>query len=140
MENSQQDKLIRDAQYRKGLSIAFFNSLNSAISLVSPATQYLTPDEIKNRVKMYRDYFLEEHKNYYATVIANVGVNYNAEEAIKKLQAVKSKEELHIVWLNFSADERADTEISKVAQQEKQKYEKTPSGTENSKVATTPKK
>lgn len=130
MENSQQDKLIRDAQYRKGLSIAFFNSLNSAIALVSPATQYLTPDEIKNRVKMYRDYFLEEHKNYYATVIANVGVNYKAEDSIAKLKSVKTKEELHIVWLNFSADERQNEEIAKVAQDIKIKFnEKTQSGT-----------
>ena len=131
MENQQQDKLIRDAQYRKGLSIAFFNSLNSAISLVSPATQYLTPDEIKNRVKMYRDYFLEEHKNYYATVIANVGVNYKAEDSIAKLKATKTLEELQNAWLLLSQDERRDGEIIKVVKTEKAKYqnEKAPSGT-----------
>ena len=35
MTNSNQEKLIKDAQYRKGLSIAFFNSVNSAIALVA---------------------------------------------------------------------------------------------------------
>ena len=133
-----EEKLIKDAQYRKGLSIAFFNANNAAIEMCKGLN--IHEEATKNKIIEIRNWLLEEYKNYYATVIANVGVNYNAEEAIKKLQAVKSKEELHIVWLNFSADERQDVEISKVAQIMKQKYETTSSGTENSKVATTPKK
>lgn len=116
------DKILSNAQYKKSLSIAFFNATNAAISLVSPATQYLTPEEIKNRVKMYRDYFLEEHKNYYAAVIANVGQNYKAEDSIAKLKAVKTLEELQTAWRALSADERKDGEILKVAQDLQKKY------------------
>ena len=133
-----EEKLIKDAQYRKGLSIAFFNATNAAIEMCKGLN--IHEETTKNKIIEIRNWLLDEHKNYYATVIAKIGVNYNAEEAIKKLQAVKSKEELHIVWLNFSADERQDAEISKVAQTKKQEYEKTSSGTENGKVATTPKK
>lgn len=117
-----QEKVIKDAQYRKGLSIAFFNATNAAIALC----QGLNPNDESTvkRVIELRDLFLEEHKNYYAAVIAQVGVNYSGEEAIKKLKAVKSKEELHTVWLMFSEDERHDLEIAKCALALKAKYEK----------------
>ena len=36
INNVEREKIIKDAQYRKGLSIAFFNATNSAISLVAP--------------------------------------------------------------------------------------------------------
>jgi hypothetical protein len=120
------DKIIKDAQYRKGLSIAFFNATNSAISLISarPQIKDWKIDEVLENVKVVRDFFLEEHKNYYATVIANVGVNYHADESIKKLQDTKTEEELNTTWRMLSADERRDGEIIKIAQKLKKSYKK----------------
>lgn len=117
------EKLIKDAQYRKGLSIAFFNATNSAVSLV--ALLGLSDEkEITKKVVEIRDFFLEQHKTYYATVIANVGSNYKAEDSIKKLKATKTIEELNTIWRGLSADERRDGEIKKVAQELKKTYEK----------------
>lgn len=117
------EKLIKDAQYRKGLSIAFFNATNSAISMIQ-GMKFENSAEALKTVFLLRDSFLEEHKNYYATVIANVGSNYKADETIKKLELVKSKDELKTVWLSLSQDERQDGEIIKVAKKLKEKYEK----------------
>lgn len=120
---NENDKIIRDAQYRKGLSIAFFNATNSAIALLTPMVDKGTDlSLILNKVFEIRDKMLEEHKNYYATVIANVGVNYRAEDSIAKLKETKTKEELDTAWRMLSADERRDGEIIKVAQQLKKKY------------------
>lgn len=119
------EKILKDAQYRKGLSIAFFNATNAAIALVAQNTkQFENPEAELKEVFRLRDVFLEEHKNYYATIIANVGVNYRAKDSIAKLDAVKSKDELRTVWLSFSEDERRDDEIIKVAKELKKTYEK----------------
>jgi len=116
------EKILKDAQYRKGLSIAFFNATNAAIEMCKGLN--IHEEATKKKIIEVRNWLLEEHKNYYASVIAQVGGNYDPKESIKKLQAVKSKEELHTIWLMFSADERQDNEIAKVAQEMKQKYEK----------------
>jgi len=121
------EKVIKDAQYRKGLSIAFFNATNSAITLVAQelanrGDPSVSEEHILTRVNFYRDYFLEQHKNYYASVIANVGQNYKAEDSIAKLKATKTLEELQIAWRLLSADERKDVEIKKVAQDLQKKY------------------
>ena len=70
-----------------------------------------------------RDFFLAEHKNYYATVIANIGQNYKTEDSIEKLKSAKTLEDLQNVWRSFSADERKDQEIIKQAQSLKKQYE-----------------
>ena len=117
------EKILKDAQYRKGLSIAFFNATNSAISLVAPLIDNGTNiDLMLVKVFEIRDKMLEEHKTYYATVIANVGVNYRAEDSIAKLKATKTLEDLNTTWRLLSADERRNGEIIKVAQLEKKKY------------------
>lgn len=117
------EKIIRDAQYRKGLSIAFFNANNSAISLVANR-QIADRNELLKLVTEYRDFFLEEHKKYYATVIANIGANYKVEDSIARLKATKTLDELKTTWISLSADERKDPEIIKVAQELKKLYEK----------------
>lgn len=119
----EQDKNIRDAQYRKGLSIAFFNATNAAIALVTAGKQ-LTPEEALKEVVRVRDFFIEEHKEYYAATINQVGQDYDPQEAIKKLKKTKNLEQVHTVWLMFSEDERRDPEIYRVAQEMKKKYEK----------------
>jgi hypothetical protein len=130
MANQKPDeKILKDAQYRKGLSIAFFNATNSAISLItSPdyhfsSTKTFTNELYKLEIVEIRDWLLEEHKNYYATVIANVGQNYKTEDSIAKLKATKSLDALKTAWQNLSQDERSDGEIIKVCQEEKKKYE-----------------
>lgn len=117
-----EEKIIKDAQYRKGLSIAFFNATNAAIEMCKGLN--IHEEDTKKKIIEIRDWLLEEHKNYYATVIANIGSNYDVKKALEKLEAVKSKEELHTVWLMFSEDERKDDEISRLAQTIKAKYEK----------------
>lgn len=114
------DKIIRDAQYRKGLSIAFFNATNSAIAIMTK--QILPDDEMQAGIEFWRNWFLDSHKEYYSTVIANVGANYNAVTTIEKLKATKTLEELKSVWLSLSQDERRDEEILKVTNTLKQKY------------------
>lgn len=119
------ETILKDAQYRKGLSIAFFNATNSAIALVVPLIDEGTDmDLVLKRVFEIRDAMLEEHKNYYATVIAKVGVNYKVEDAIKRLEATTNYEELASVYLSFSEDERRDPVIKAKAQELKLKYEK----------------
>jgi len=117
------EEILKSAQYRKGLSIAFFNATNAAISLVSDSK--ITDQKLLlDTVKFYRDFFLEEHKNYYATVIANVGVNYRAEDTIVQLNEAKNMDELKSKWLSISEDERRDGLIIKVKETLKKKYEK----------------
>lgn len=110
------DKLMRDAQFRKGLSIAFFNATNAAIEFakINGMSGVMDP---KKFITEWRDFFIEEHKNYYALNIASIGVTYNVADSIAKLNETKTLEDLQNVWRNLSADERKDEEISKVAKQ-----------------------
>ncbi len=119
-ETQENNKIIKDAQYRKGLSIAFFNATNSAISLCTGMNVH--EETTLKKVSEIRDFFLTEYQNYYATVIANVGVNYKAEDSIAKLEATQTKEELNKVWRELSEDERRDGDIIKVAQTLNKKY------------------
>jgi hypothetical protein len=120
-----EEQIIKNAQYRKGLSIAFFNATNASIELVS---KFIPQDEkiedIKKTISEWRDWFLEEHKNYYAKVVANVGQKYNVLETIKKLQNTKTLEELKSAWIASSEDERRDGEIIREVNILKKSYEK----------------
>jgi hypothetical protein len=119
------DKILSNAQYRKSLSIAFFNATNAAIELISSGK--VNPSEgegVKELLTYWRNWFLEEHKNYYATVIANIGVNYRADESIAKLKVAKNLEELKNIWISLSADERIDGEILKEVKKLKKSYGK----------------
>jgi len=148
---AEQDKIIKDAQYRKGLSIAFFNATNSALEMVKLEADQLwkeslhmatletttakkrtkgeklpkttkvkagkkKPPSFQERFVFWREWLLEEHKTYYANVIAQIGTNYEPKESIKKLEDAKSLEELQNTWRLLSADERHDGDIIKVAQ------------------------
>lgn len=116
------EQLLKDAQYRKGLSIAFFNATNSAISLCAG----INPHEEANIKKVIelRDFFLNEYADYYARVIAKIGSNYKPVETIKKLETAKTLEELRTIWQSLSEDERQDKEIIEATQTLKKKYEK----------------
>lgn len=116
-----EEQLIRDAQFRKGLSIAFFNATNSAISL---AVEYKpNQEDVKEFIVKYRDWLLEEYKKYYSEIIASIGKKYDSKETIEKLKATKSLEELKSVWISLSEDERRDGEIIKETNKLKKQYE-----------------
>lgn len=116
-----EEKVLKDAQYRKGLSIAFFNATNAAIEMCKGMNVH--EEDTRKKIIEIRDWLLEEHKNYYATVIANVGKNYNAQESIEKLKSVKDISELKDTWIALSEDERKDGEIIAVLKELKAKYE-----------------
>lgn len=118
------DKIIKDAQYRKGLSIAYFNATNNAIELAKLIGGSKDLESIKQEVTFWRNWLLEGHQEYYANVIAKIGTNYNAEEAIKKLKATKTLAELKTAWQLFSEDERHDEEIVRIKDELKKAYEK----------------
>ena len=132
------ETLIKDAQYRKGLGIAFFNATNAAIEIVS--TQRLSKEETRKFIVEFRDWLLDEHSTYYAEVIAKIGVPYDAKVAIKKLKATKDFEALRTVWIVLSEDERRDKDIVKVKNQVKAKYEKAQHTTKNARVASVAKR
>ena len=114
MSKTPDDKILKDAQYRKSLGIAFFNANNSAIQLVTSNGSEATQESI---IK-WRDWFLEEHKNYWATTIMNVGKNYDVKTTIDKIKACKTKGELVSMFTQMSADERND-ELVIMAKNEK---------------------
>ena len=127
-DTQEYDKVMKDAQYRKGLSIAFFNATNAAIALVSSDERFRGGDITKpvldqtvDTVRKLRDMLLEDHKIYYATVISKVGANYKPEETIKKLNTAKDKAELKKVWISLSEDDRRDPEIKKAVKVIKEK-------------------
>lgn len=114
------EKVLKDAQYRKGLSIAFFNATNAAIELTK-GYKYANQEEQRKDIVEIRNWLLGEHREYYATVIQSVGANFKAGEAIKKLQTAKTYDELSVIWRLLSEDERRDGEIIKVAKELKAK-------------------
>jgi len=119
------EQLLKDAQYRKSLSISFFNATNSAISLVATEKEVWKDEKaMLDTVVRYRNFFLEEHKNYYAQNIANVGQNYKSKDTIEKLKTAKTLEELKSLWISLSEDERRDGEIIKEVNLLKKQYEK----------------
>jgi len=124
MEN--EERIIKDAQYRKGLSIAFFNATNSAISLVVTEKETWKDEKaMLDTVIRYRDFFLEEHKKYYAEVIANVGKNYDSKATIDRLKTAKNIDELRSIWISLSEDERRDGDILTEVNKLKETYAKT---------------
>lgn len=69
-----QDQLMRDAQYRKSRSIAFFNSTNSAINLLAPIISSLNDFEIKDKIVEWRDWFLAEYDKDYKANVMTIGL------------------------------------------------------------------
>ena len=113
-------KLMQD---RKGVSIAYFNAVNSAIALVT-TNHFQTNGNILEDIIFYRDFFLEEYAKYHKAVIQSIGANYKAEDAIKKFESAESYEEVSNIWKMLSEDERRDGEIRKVVQKVKAKFGK----------------
>ncbi len=66
------EKLIKDAQYREGLSIAYFNSLNASIEIAKVMWPEMPGVDAKVFISEWRDYFLKEYEAYYAEAIAKL--------------------------------------------------------------------
>lgn len=105
-----EDKNLKDAQYRKSLSISYFNSLNAAIALVKDM-EVNGDVGLEKAIKKWRDFFITEHSDYYAKTIASVGEPYNAEKTMANLRKAKTMPDLLEKWLNLSQDERRDKAI-----------------------------
>ena len=121
MKEKTKDQLIRDGQYRKGMSIAYFNSLNAAIELAKKLDK-ISREDLKVFISEWRDWFLDEHAEYYGKVIAKIGVPYDIKESIKKLQVTENYKDLNTAWRNLSEDERHDPKILNAAKIEQKKY------------------
>ena len=121
--DTNQQKLIQDAQWRKGMSIAYFNSLNASISLVTAqGTRFGSEDEMLESINKYKNHFIEQHNMYYTKNIAPIGVQVNIKGAIAKAQEAKTLEELKAVWLKFSELERQNPEIKSAVNILKETY------------------
>lgn len=115
-EKTNNDIVMKDAQFRKNFSIAYFNSLNNAINLVTAQGVRFTSDEkMLEEIIKYQMFFMDRHNEYYARMIANVGVHFDKNKTLERLRGAISKPELTAVWLSLSEDERQDPEIKKVA-------------------------
>ena len=126
LESKQRDQLIRDAQYRKGLSISWFNAINNAREIVGMIYEnhpQQHPDQIKRDLTFWRDWLLDEHRKYYAEVIVNIGQNYDSKVSIAKLEDCKNLEELTSAWIKLSEDERRDGAIRECAKKLKASYD-----------------
>ena len=69
--NNVDQDLLRDQQYRKELSIAYFNALNNVITFVGlkKKTGY-TEKQMLEDVSRIRDQFIEEYKIYRVTTLS----------------------------------------------------------------------
>lgn len=121
MDNN--ERIIKDAQYRKGLSIAFFNANNLAVTLVSTDKEYYTEEELKTKIVDWRNFFLKEHETYYANVVSPIGCLFDKKETIKLIESATGMEDLKDIWLSISQDERSDDDIIKIKNEIKKKYE-----------------
>lgn len=86
------ENVMRDAQFRKGLSIAYFNSLNSAITLVTaPRVNNTTEtaEETKKLLAYWRDYFLDEYAKFHSEKISNIGIEKIAPSVVEGLDKAK---------------------------------------------------
>mgnify|MGYP003395164486 CR=1 FL=1 len=112
-----------DPPLRRHTTYAFSpkdGSTNAAISMCT-GMNAMEKGTLENIVRL-RDFFLDEHKKYYASTIANIGANYKAEDSIAKLEETKTRLELETVWRLLSEDERRDVKVIKVALALKAKY------------------
>lgn len=121
MSTSNNDNVLKDAQYRKSLSIAFFNATNAAIEMCKGMN--IHEKETLAKIIELRDFFLEEHKNYHASVIAKIGAPYKAEVAVELLNASQNLEHLKNIWQSLSEDERRDPLVIKAKDVMKKKHE-----------------
>lgn len=118
-------KGIKTAQDRKDFAIAFYNATNNSIELVKAVREFeiSTPEQVKELITYWRDWFLEQHLEYRAKVTEKIGASYDPKDALDRLKNTKNLKELEEVWRMLSEDERRDEIIHKECQELKDKYE-----------------
>lgn len=100
-------KSIREAQDVKDLKIAFFNSTNSAITIVTQIPQLMVDmPTIQKSIVELREWFLEEHKQHNLRMQEQTGATVQVGDAISKLKAVNNIVDLRAVWSTLTQDER----------------------------------
>ena len=119
-DNRQQ--IIKTAQDRKDLSIAFFNATNSAIEMLKVWAPNSTEKEARAKIAEWRNWFLDEHGIYRNEILSKVGQYYDPESTLQKLKNVKSMEELKDLWKSLSEDERHDDNVILLKDKLKEKY------------------
>jgi hypothetical protein len=131
---SEENKTLRDAQFRKGVSISFFNASNTAIEAVKLTSgKTIKPKgkkasksdprvKVLDDIRFYRDGLLKDYIKYYTDVISSVGENFNPADSVKKLEKCQTKADLKTVWLSFSAEERKHPDVKKVAKMLQTKF------------------
>lgn len=118
-------KSIKDAQDRKDLSIAYFNSTNSAIAMVTAPRALLeteTVEQTRAKIVEWRDWFLVEHKAYRQRELETMRANIPVGTAIEKLKATTNLVDLKAVWATLTQDERNQADILAEAQAQRKKY------------------
>lgn len=99
-------KSIREAQDVKDLKIAFFNSTNSAIEMLKVSDLVQTDDQKKETIVMWREWFLEEHRQHNARMREQTGATVQVGDALTKLKTVNNIVDLRAMWATFTQDER----------------------------------
>lgn len=130
------EKLMKNAQYRKAAPMAFLNSRNTAMEMVKmEGLQAVKFKSIKKgkkgavveipllgRVKQYTNDLMKDYQEFYATEVASVGAVYDAKKTIEFINKTKNKKELALIWNAMSEDERHDGEIRKLVKELKAKF------------------
>jgi hypothetical protein len=124
MNDKTYDAMMNDREYKKGLSIAFFNANNNATEIAKFEIQNNPQLNLTERIIYWRDWLLSEHATYYAQVVMNVGKPYSIKDTIAELQTAKNYGELMDIWLSISEDQRQDAEIRSYADTRKLELKK----------------
>ena len=95
MENSDKryEEFLRGQEYRKTWSIAYFNSLNFAVQMVTAqglAKEGQVVDKAKEMLIMWRDWAIDQHAKYYAENIAIVGMENVSPRVVEGLDKAKA--------------------------------------------------
>lgn len=67
--NDERQKAIEDRISIKDQTIAYFNSLNSAIALIKDNYKNLDKDDMKEMIKEWRDWCFEEWRAFYISIM-----------------------------------------------------------------------
>ena len=92
MNNNDFEKSMRDAQFRKGATIAYFNSLNSAIEMLKLETaqgEQNNRTESMEALSFWSQYFFGQYSKFHAENIATVGIERVDPKVIDGLKKAK---------------------------------------------------
>ena len=128
VEKKEDSKLkgIKNAQDRKDFAIAYFNATNNAIQMFQQQSYDVNKvgDEYAEKfIVKWRDWFLKEHLSYRARVTEKVGASYNPSSVLEAIEATKNIDELKMLFLGLTQDERSDKDVNLSFQKKKLEHE-----------------